>query len=289
MLSYKLNIAGQSWTILSQESDSYVKLLASILALDESDDKNFTNFYLITTRAPKFENEKIILAEHHSPLPFAQPRQLDIGFATIWQSDNNLIFYLQRELQGESLVIFLKLLLLPLIDHAIANNGLLIHAGLIAKDDCGVLLAGPGDIGKSTASRRAKAPWRMLGDDTALIYQKNNSFFVQPIPTWSELYSGNWHLNWPLQCAKLKSIFFLTQNKKTIFSALPLNTAITYLYECTTQVYFHYFRYQDISTSDERDKKIKLFDNAIEIAKNIPCQLLQLPKNSRYWEKINVC
>ena len=50
-----------------------------------------------------------------------------------------------------------------------ACGAVLLHGALAQRDGQGVILASPGGIGKTTASRRLSPPWHSLSDDASLV------------------------------------------------------------------------------------------------------------------------
>ena len=74
-----------------------------------------------------------------------------------------------------------------------ARGGLLIHGALAKKNNQGIILAGPSDAGKTTASLRLPSSWTSLSDDCTLIVRDDNGqYHAHPWPTWSSfLLNGN--------------------------------------------------------------------------------------------------
>lgn len=68
------------------------------------------------------------------------------------------------------------------------RGGLAIHSALAEKNGIGIILAGRGDVGKTTASKRLPSPWISLSDDCSLIVlDKQKKYRAHPWPTWSSL------------------------------------------------------------------------------------------------------
>ena len=82
------------------------------------------------------------------------------------------------------------------------NGGLLVHGALAEWNGIGVILAGPGGVGKTTASKRLPRPWRSLSDDNTLIVKSpDGTYWAHPWPTWSRYRQGDMSGSWDVQAA----------------------------------------------------------------------------------------
>ncbi|MEI6287464.1 MAG: SynChlorMet cassette protein ScmC [Bacillota bacterium] len=87
-----------------------------------------------------------------------------------------------------------------------------VHCALAVCNGGGYVFAGSSGVGKSTLYDKMQAPWRAVCDDNALIVKSGNSYFVQPLPTWSRfMYDEG---GYPVATAEyfpLRGVYFLTQ------------------------------------------------------------------------------
>lgn len=79
----------------------------------------------------------------------------------------------------------------------LARGGLLLHSALAEYRGSGFVMAGPGTMGKSTASGRLPSPWHSLCDDMTLVVRDGNGrYHAHPWPTWSRFFfsgvGGSW-------------------------------------------------------------------------------------------------
>ena len=120
----------------------------------------------------------------------------------------------------------------------IPQGGLLLHGALVEKDGYGVILAGPGGVGKSTASSRIPLPWHALCDDATLVVRdEKGQFFAHPWPTWSRFYDNGPGGTWDVEKAvPLRTIFFLNQAPEDSAGPLAVPEATAYLVESIHQV-----------------------------------------------------
>jgi SynChlorMet cassette protein ScmC len=117
----------------------------------------------------------------------------------------------------DMLTVAMLRLALAIARGAQSRGGLLLHGAFATQTSDGILLAGPGSVGKRTASRRLPPPWRALCDDTSLVIRgPQGSYWAHPWPTWSRFFhqgidpppGGSWDVQ---QAVPLRAIFFLSQ------------------------------------------------------------------------------
>lgn len=177
--------------------------------------------------------------------------------------------------------------LTPIFNRVIAHGGLPLHAALAEYRGLGCLLAAPGGGGKSTCARRLFMPWRTLSDDAALIVQvKGNGYRAHPLPTWSEFLhkrsENTWNAEEHLPCS---AVFFLEQ--ATCDNTVPVGQAksAVSLYHAAAQV-CGMPPLSSCSREHEREIHARIFENACEIARSVPCYLLRVSLTGRFWEEM---
>lgn len=177
------------------------------------------------------------------------------------------------------------------ISHIVANaselnGGLLVHGALAEWNGQGVILAGPGGVGKTTASNRLHRPWRPLSDDTALIVRSaDGTYWAHPWPTWSRYRLGDMSGSWDVQAAvKLGVICMLSQNNSDRIFQLPIRQAISELVDVSGQTFFI------MANGMDRDviRRINLmrFHNAIALSKRVAVCRLEISRNGKFWKEI---
>jgi SynChlorMet cassette protein ScmC len=166
------------------------------------------------------------------------------------------------------------------------NGGLLVHGALAEWNGIGVILAGPGGVGKTTASKRLPCPWRSLSDDTALIVKsQDGSYWAHPWPTWSRYRLGDMSGSWDVQAAaKLGLICMLRQGKDDRVCLLPIRQTISELVDVSGQTFFI------LANGMDKDaiRRINLlrFHNAVAISKEIPVCRLEISPDGKFWDEI---
>jgi len=99
---------------------------------------------------------------------------------------------------------------------AVTRGGMLLHGALIEREGMGMILAGPGGVGKTTACSRLPEPWQVLSDDITLIVRdRTGKYWAHPWPTWSrftvEKVGGSWDVGRGIE---LQAICFLNQSQE---------------------------------------------------------------------------
>jgi SynChlorMet cassette protein ScmC len=166
------------------------------------------------------------------------------------------------------------------------NGGLLVHGALAEWNGTGVIMAGPGGVGKTTASQRLQLPWSSLSDDNTLIVKApDGTYWAHPWPTWSRFRQGDMCDSWDVQAAvKLKAIFMLTQKKKDRVSLLPSRQAISELVDVSGQSFV--ILANGLTRGAFRRINLMRFHNVVAISKTIPICRLEISRNGKFWEEI---
>jgi SynChlorMet cassette protein ScmC len=177
------------------------------------------------------------------------------------------------------------------ISKIIANSseiygGLLVHGALAERNGVGVILAGPGGVGKTTASRRLPRPWRSLSDDNTLIVKSpDGAYWAHPWPTWSRYRQGDMSGSWDVQAAvKLELICMLSQAGKDLLVPLPIRQIISELVDVSGQTFFIMANGMDKGAI--RRINLMRFHNAVALGKAVPVYRLEIGRNGKFWKEI---
>jgi SynChlorMet cassette protein ScmC len=165
-------------------------------------------------------------------------------------------------------------------------GGLPAHAALVELDGKGVLLAGPGGSGKSTLCRRLPKSWRAWSDDQALIVRgRGESYMVHPIPTWSVHLWQRTEMTWNVEKqVPLTAIFFIEPAAFDQVVPMGQGQAAGYLAASAMQVYSPSLNRLD--HKEARAIKKGLFENASDLAREIPVYKLQVTLKDRFLKEI---
>jgi SynChlorMet cassette protein ScmC len=166
------------------------------------------------------------------------------------------------------------------------TGGILLHGALIEKDGWGAILAGPGGVGKTTASCRLRSPWRSLSDDVTLVVRgKHGTYWAHPWPTWSNYMLGGKGGTWDVEHAvELKAIFFLAQSQGDRIRPLGAGHSVPLLVEVTEQASWSMAHGQGGAVA--RALRLQRFENICSLAKSKICYHLHLSLKGAFWKEI---
>lgn len=173
----------------------------------------------------------------------------------------------------------------PIFFQSMESGGLPFHAALVELDGRGILLAAPGDSGKSTCCGRLPGYWKALCDDETLIVFNGRQYVAHPFPTWSDYLFKHTDRTWDVQhSVPLEAIFFLEQRATDDAVPVGAGRAAAMICDSASQVCRKFWKR---SPGDvQRDTRRRIFSNAGEIAKRVPAFLLGVSLQGRFWEKI---
>ena len=186
----------------------------------------------------------------------------------------------------DMLTIQMMRLSLEIVRDAQSRGGLLLHGALAENGHTGVILTGPGQVGKTTASRRLPPPWHSLCDDATLIVNdRKGDYHAHPWPTWSRLYSSGPGGKWDVQRAvPLQAIFFLAQSLDNRVSHINTGPAIAMLMESVQQVSRPMTR--KLKEPEVHTLYREQLAAASRVVRVVPIYMLHINLNGNFWKEI---
>jgi SynChlorMet cassette protein ScmC len=263
---------GNSWTIVGKDKNGAEMscLLAETMQLQT---------------AGKATEKLVLLDKHSSAKDFSQPIFSDENLKSI--RDYDMLTCRLNPADDRTNQVN-QLLELSQIFCSMTENkgGLAIHGALAEINGNGVILAGRGNVGKTTASRRLPPPWLALSDDSSLIVlDKNNCYQAHPWPTWSALIDREEIETWNVQYSlPLKAVFILSQSPADRVEQLGKGQAACLLNETVDQASWGL----DARLEDKERQAIRLqrFDNICRLVQTIPTYLLHISRNGSFWKEM---
>jgi SynChlorMet cassette protein ScmC len=168
----------------------------------------------------------------------------------------------------------------------LVGGGLLLHGALAEYQGSGFIMAGPGQVGKSTASARLLPPWRSLCDDTTLVVRDPaGRWWAHPWPTWSRFLFDGPGGSWPVECAvPLRAIFFLVQSPSDRLKTIETTQATALTLESMVDVA------SDVSRLTDANAARALCGDGLRaaraLASAVPAYSLQFSLEGRFWDEI---
>ena len=285
---YPLRLGNSLWwyiTADTEELQPWVEKLARIMELDACKVKNATKLIYSINNA---EDHKAGHPEIQGAPFYNGWKCRDLNTVCVWYHEDMpvVICKVKPFDSPESEIVTMWHALYPIYRKSISRGGLPFHAGLVDLDGRGVVLAAPGDTGKTTCCSRLPDDWNPLCDDEALLVMDNEGRFrAHPFPTWSDYLWRGSEKTWNVEhSVPIFGVFFIEQSE--VDEAIPLGEgkAAVYMNESATQVCRKYWRRAD--DEYQRTSRRDLFVNASEMANKIPAFRLRVSLHGRFWEEI---
>jgi SynChlorMet cassette protein ScmC len=290
---YCIHLAnGQGWQITAtEEVSSWVEKLTRIMELKECDLDGYPRLVFI--------HEEKIAERNREPFCRLQPkiknglpangwRSQDFVWLDIWTHPEtpDVICEVKKRDGKEEEVLTMRMALQPIYQRSQDSGGVPLHAALIEWNGFGILLAASGSIGKSTCCRRLCGPWRALSDDEALVVRDNREgYLVHPFPTWSDYFWNRSEQTWNVQrYLPLSAIFFLEQAEGDQVAPIGQGRAAALVYASASQVCGR--NWMTHSGEQLAIARKRLFENACDLAKEIPAYKLEVSLEGNFWEEM---
>jgi SynChlorMet cassette protein ScmC len=268
---------GSNWDIVAANDRAHdvVSALAKVMRLQ-----------FLEKRAPRksyYNNFRrlIVQVEGHRTDVLKHSTTVHLTF-----EDENTICTLISNEDNEMSVQPLLHLSMAICRDAQCRGGVLLHGALAEWNGNGVILAGPGGRGKTTASKRLPHYWQSFSDDTTLVIRDDKGvYWAHPWPTWSTFMFNGPGGTWDVQHAvPLKGIFFLEQAHEDKFEVLGIAQSVCLLAESAEQTSWPMQSYCE--KNEVRRLRLLRFDNICTLAQTVPSYVLRLGCDGAFWQEI---
>jgi SynChlorMet cassette protein ScmC len=176
--------------------------------------------------------------------------------------------------------------LYPILDGAVCDGGLPLHAALVERERVGVLIVAASGVGKSTCCLRLPRPWNVLSDDMALVVPAaDGGWHAHPLPTWSAIRVGE--VVWPCRIntgIPVAAIFFLIRSETDGVERLGRGVSAIGIKDSASVCFYYFDRY--FHEEHQLPLRKKIFDNAAHLTERLPVYALRASLQGRFWEKI---
>jgi len=172
--------------------------------------------------------------------------------------------------------------------YVLQSGGLPLHSALVSLDGAGYLIAGRGNAGKTTCTRRVPEPWQPWCDDLALVVESGaDGYQAHALPTWSDYILER-------ECREqrkisrhlpLRAIFFLEQSTADEAISISPGAAAAALYRSAADKY-------NPVCNNARDPAVAailrrhVFLNAWSLATRVPAFALRATLDGKFWEEM---
>ena len=245
------------------KSEACVKTLAQVMKLRYTGYLQGQRKVIAYTSKPNLEKQKIFIPDDdREPI-----------LCAIDHPDTEELFYIQVERIAQCIAA-----------DSIGRGGALIHGALCSLNGCGAIMAGRGEIGKTTASKRLPKPWISYCDDSTLVIPDGKSgFTAHPWPTWSRFYWGGSGGSWSVEAfMPLTTIFFLGQAEEDYLEPIDSVKAKSMIIDTVE----HVTRSGRRSDNYKRNFVLQCTRSADAIAKAVPAYKLKVSLSGQFWDKM---
>ena len=291
---YHLSLSdGSQWHLNADESlRPWLDKFAAIMKLNKS---SFNGSPRLTYTLNPYPTLSQSYSGRQTPLNNNSWDCTDLKFSCVWFNKDTSDVICKLKFLGESnpeddrtTIEFLNMwnALFPIYRQSVRRGGIPFHAALVEKKGAGVLLAAPGDTGKSTCCRRLPDDWKPLCDDETLVVLDNEKGYRgHPFPTWSDYLCRESAKTWDIQHSVLLcGVFFFEQSDTDEATALGQGEAAAYATRSAAEVCEKLTRRG--SREFQRTFRKQIFNNAYELLKDVPAFRLRISLNGKFWEKI---
>ena len=174
----------------------------------------------------------------------------------------------------------------PFYARLFESGGLPIHAALVRKGDRYVALAAKGRTGKSTCCRRLPEPWHGICDEEVVAVPVGGAGYrAHPFPTWSDLVQRGLRRSWEVERNfPLSALYFLEQGDQDRVTPVGQVEAVVQL--CRRVREKCPFHEWGLTSQQERNVRLKIFENAQNMARSLPAYRLTVSLDGRFWEEM---
>jgi len=267
---------GQSWRLLAENgSGPWLERLAKVMGLSASAGPD----------APRYLFRR--MDRDGDGLPAGGWERRSPGLIEFWtHPEIDDVVCGVGPIEDHKLQVFaMWLSLLPIYERAIGRGGMPVHAAMLEIDGQAVILAAPGDTGKTTCCERVPPPWKPWCDDEVLIVRGDRGqLLAHAFPTWSDRAMRRSERTWRVERSlPIKAIFFLERGDNDRAKRLGRGQASVMLRNSAAVMVGSWL------LKDHRDNKraaLRLFDNACSITGEVPAFALEARKEGRFWEEM---
>jgi len=282
--------SGHRWNLMATANESpLLDKMASIMRLENGAGDNCPKLILTGQRSRTAEGP---IGQLNSGVNDGLPRKdwqaVDCGSMQIWshREVDDVIYETAIDAGCTHELNQICLYLFPVYRKVIESGGMPVHAAIVELNGTGVMLAAPGDSGKSTCCRRLPPPWKVLGDEeTVVIRDHEGRYLAHPFPTWSDIYERGLKKSWDVRRSiPLKATFFLEKSEQVEVMSIGRGQAAMQLNRLAREKVTRGWWCEDSEEVERLTRRI--FENACDLVREVPSYTLRTNLTGRFWKKI---
>jgi SynChlorMet cassette protein ScmC len=271
----------ESWKLVStSETNEWLEKLCNFMGLNEQGELEGPEIIFLRNVSMEYDYIK--------SLNICEIHKWSTGPLCIYQCQNslNVICEIGNTDSPEVELFKMTQSILPIYTQVLFKGGLPFHSALIEKRGIGIVIAAPSGTGKTTCANRIPYPWKALCDDEVLIVRdKNGIYHAHPFPTWSRFNTQEKREVWNVQShVPISAILFLKKSQKDDITPLSFSQSASLIYKLSLPVFSRVLGYVD--KKEQVIIKKLIFENACDIAKDIPAFILNATLTGKFWEVI---
>jgi SynChlorMet cassette protein ScmC len=289
--TYSLRLAGgHSWDLMATADEMrLVKRIASMMALESKTAGNSPR--LIVTGGGRYKKSRgVPLGRLDGYMREGLPREgwrgRNCGTLRVWfhAEREDVVFETFCDIGRPRELERLYLYLFPVYRKVFHYGGMTVHSALVEWNGTGVIIAAKSQTGKSTSCRRLPPPWKVLGDEEAMIVRdRRGGYFVHPFPTWSDIYERGLKKSWDVRKSlPLRAVFFLEQADRVEVAPIGQAQAAVRLLNLGREK--AEMSWWCVSPEERKPLREKLFVNACDLVTAVPTFVLRTNLTGKFWE-----
>ncbi len=289
--TYSMRIAGgHNWNFMATEEEmTLVERIASMMELESKVVGSSPR--LIVTGGGRYKKSRgapigRLDGYMREGLPRGGWRSRDCGALRAWfhEEREDVVFETFRDTKNKRELDHIYLCLFPVYRKVFQSGGMTVHAALVEWNGKGIIIAAKSQTGKSTSCRRLPSPWKVLGDEEAIVVRDHQgSYLAHPFPTWSDYYERKLKKSWDVQrSVPLKAVFLLEQADRVEISPIGQGKAAIRL--CHRAVEKAAMSWWCVDLEERKFLREKLFINACDLVTAIPTFILRTNLTGKFWE-----
>ena len=290
--SYNFRLAnGSAWAFTATDDVSaWLHEFAGIMGLESGSDNATHKIYFTGIKDLNSSDPPRMMQEVHAD-PNGWRQFKNVGIYRMWWHENLCEVYMELNIEflehGEIKFINMWWALREIYRHVLAAGGTPMHTALTEINGKGVLIAGPGDTGKSTCCIRLPDYWHVLCDDQVLVvFSEVSGYRVHPLPTWSDHFGKDFKKNWRVERAvQLSAIFFLEQADRDEAVALrKQDQVILMIFEAAKEVWGSVW--ERVGVKEKIEQSAALFHNTAEMSVAVSAFRLKATLHGEFWKEM---